>query len=89
MPGAPPQRRATDNHVHTDAWTLAEQHRFEDRMAVELKDVSEEIGGVREEVRSLNNRITLMLGGLAILAFLLPIAAPFIRGILGIPIETP
>ena len=88
MPGAP-QRRATDNHVHMDAWTRAEQHRFEDRMANELKDVSEEIGGVRDEVRSLNNRMTMLLGGLAILAFLLPIAAPFIRSLIGIPIDVP
>ena len=89
MAGEAPRRRATDNHVHVDSWTRAEQHRFEDRMALELKDVSEEIGGVREEVRSLNNRITLMLGGLAILAFLLPIAAPFIRSLIGIPLDSP
>lgn len=58
-------------------------------MREEIKAVRLEVGGVKDEVRGLNTRLTLMLGGLAILAFLLPVAAPFIRGLLGLPITVP
>ena len=82
-----PQRRVTD-HFHPEYWTENDQHRYEDKIATQISglrgEVKDELGGMREEVRALGNRITLILGGLALLAFLLPIAAPFIRSLLDI-----
>lgn len=85
--GAGPQRRITD-HFHPEYWTENDQYRYEDKIAREIGslrgEVREELSGVREEVKALGNRITLILGGLALLAFLLPIAAPFLRSLLGV-----
>lgn len=78
MPTGAPRRRATDHHVHTEYWTEADQYRFEDR-------ISREIHGLREEVRGIAARLTMMLGALALLAFLLPLIAPFIRGLFNLP----
>lgn len=72
-----PQRRASD-HVHSEYWEEAQQHRYEDRIAGELK-------GIREEVGRLATRITFLMGAVAILAFLLPLIAPFIRDFLNFP----
>lgn len=72
-----PQRRVTDHH-HPDSWTRAEQHRYEDRIADELKELGAKMEGF-------SNRLTLILGGLAVLAFVLPLVAPFIRQALGFP----
>jgi len=41
--------------------------------------------GIRAELRALANRVTLLLGGMALLAFLLPLVAPFIREALNFP----
>lgn len=71
-----PQRRITD-HFHPDVWSRDEQHRFEDGLEREMKEM-------RAEIRVLSNRLILVIGGLGLLAFVLPIAAPFIRGALGI-----
>lgn len=46
-------------------------------MAAQLK-------GIRDEVKTLADRVLLLLGGMALLAFLLPVAAPFIRSLLGL-----
>lgn len=72
-----PRRRA-DDHAHQDYWRTDQQHRFEDRMASELQEI-------KEEVRSLNGRLTLLLGALALIAFALPIVAPFVRSALNLP----
>jgi len=72
-----PQRRITD-HFHDEYWKETDQHRFEDRIA-------SEVNGVKREVRSLNNRITLLMGAIGLLAFLLPLLAPFIRSLVGFP----
>lgn len=77
MTGAP-RRRAADQHFHPEYWTETDQHRFEDRMVKEME-------GIREEVRLLSQRMTLLLGGLVLLAFLLPLIAPFIRDWLNLP----
>ena len=66
-----PQRRASD-HVHLEYWEESQQHRYEDRMAAELQNI-------RSEVKKLADRILLLMGALGLLAFVLPIAAPFIR----------
>jgi hypothetical protein len=87
MTGAP-RRRASD-HVHPEYWTEADQYRFEDRIAKEVqavrREMREEMTGLREELGKLSYRITLMLGGLVLLAFLLPLIAPFIRDWLNLP----
>ena len=72
-----PRRRASD-HVHEEYWTMLEQHRYED-------GIKEELRAINREVKSLSNRLLLLMGGIILLAFLLPIAAPFIRGLVGIP----
>lgn len=71
----PPQRRITD-HYHPDLWSIDQQHRHEDALTDELKEI-------RGEVKSLSNRLLMVIGGLGLLAFVLPIAAPFIRSALG------
>jgi hypothetical protein len=69
-----PQRRITD-HYHPDLWATDQQHRFEDQ----LKD---ELQAMRAEIRSLSNRLLVVIGGLGLLAFALPIIAPFIRSLI-------
>jgi len=72
-----PQRRVTD-HSHPDYWEEAQQHRYEDRIAGELQ-------GIKQEVSRLATRITMLMGAVAVLAFLLPLIAPFIRDFLNFP----
>lgn len=73
-----PRRRATDHHLHPEYWTEQDQYRFEDR-------IGKEIHGLREEVRQIASRLTMMLGALALMAFLLPLIAPFIRSLFNLP----
>ena len=80
MTGAP-RRRASDQHVHPEYWTEHDQIRFEDRIVREME-------GIRAEVKALTGRMTLLLGGLVLLAFLLPLVAPFIRDWLNLPEPT-
>jgi hypothetical protein len=75
-PRTTPLRRI-DDHVHDEYWQERDQHRFEDRLSEELK-------GIRGEVKSMNNRLTLLTGALALIAFMLPLIAPFVRSIVGI-----
>ena len=75
--GIGPQRRITD-HWHPDYWTRPEQTRHEDRM-------SKEIESLEAAIRLLANRVTLMLGALALIGFLIPIVVPFIRSFLVTP----
>lgn len=70
-------RRRVEDHLHPEYWTEADQHRFEDR-------ISRELNGIRGEVREAGTRITYLMGGLAVIAFLLPLVAPFIRGLFNI-----
>lgn len=72
-----PRRRLSD-HSHDEYWETSQQHRYEDRMAAELK-------GINDQLRSLTLRITLIMGAIGILAFVIPIVAPFIRSALGVP----
>ena len=69
--------RRADDHLHREYWEKTDQHRFEDEVSAELR-------GVKQEVKKLNDRITLLLGALALVAFALPIIAPFVRAALGI-----
>ena len=66
------------DHFHPEYWEETDQHRFEDR-------VSQELHAIRGEVRSLRQTVTMLMGAIAVLAFILPIAAPFIRSLMGIP----
>jgi hypothetical protein len=72
-----PQRRITD-HWHPDYWTRSEQQRHEDKMIREVENLE-------SAVRMLANRVTLMLGALALIGFLIPIVVPFIRSFLVSP----
>lgn len=70
-------RRRSDDHVHEQYWEAGEQHRFEDR-------ISGELNGIRQEVGKLRQQVTMIIGAIGILAFLLPVIAPFIRSVLDI-----
>ena len=71
-----PQRRITD-HVHPDLWREADQHRYEE-------EVGRRISRVEEAIEKLTARITLLMGAIGLLLFILPILAPFIRDFLGV-----
>lgn len=59
-----------------------DHYRFEDRVTKELEKLE-------EAVDQLTTRITLMLGGLALVAFLVPLLAPFIRDWIGVEVPPP
>ena len=73
-----PQRRA-DDHVHEQYWTEADQHRFEDRVSIELR-------AMRTDLERLTTRVLTLFGGVIVLAFLLTLIAPFVRSWLGVPL---
>lgn len=70
--------RGPGNHFHPDLWTRDAQHRYEDRTGSEIHEL-------RQSVERLTNRVTMLMGALGLLVFIIPIAAPFIRGFLGLP----
>lgn len=80
-------RAPRDRHGHPEYWTEAEQHRYEDRVARELRDLSHQANGrmdrLSAQLDALSRQLLMMMGGLILLAFLLPIVAPFIRATLG------
>lgn len=65
-------------HYHPELWGTDQQHRYEDRIGRELKDLE-------QAVDKLTQRVTYLLGAIGLLVFVLPIAAPFIRSFLGMP----
>lgn len=65
-------------HFHPDLWSKADQHRYEDQVKSELKEI-------KGSVDKLTQRVTALMGAIGLLIFLIPIAAPFIRGALGLP----
>lgn len=69
------------DHIHPDSWSKADHHRFEDRMNEELTKIEKAIG-------SLTTRVTLMIGGLTLIAILLPVISPFIRAWLNVDTPT-
>ena len=74
--GSEPNDSAS-NHWHREYWTTEQHHRFEDR-------VSKDIEKLEVAVHELTRRVTLMLGGLTLIAILLPILAPFMRAVFGL-----
>jgi hypothetical protein len=73
-----PRRESEDEHVHPDLWQRDEHYRYEDRMHKEFENLE-------KAVDSLKTRLTLMIGGLTLVAILLPVIAPFVRAWLDIP----
>ena len=69
-----------DDHVHPDAWTKEDHHRYEDR-------VSKDIQVLEGAVEKLTTRVTLMIGAIGVLGFVIPLLAPFIRAFLNL--DTP
>lgn len=73
----PSRGDSASNHWHPEYWTEAAHHRFEDR-------VSAEIEKLESAIDKLTYRVTMMLGGLTLIALLLPILAPFMRAAFGL-----
>lgn len=69
--------RSGDDHVHADAWSKDDHHRYEDRIARELQILEGAID-------KLTMRVTIMVGGIGVVAFLTTIAAPFVRAFLNL-----
>lgn len=67
-----------EDHVHPDMWTNEDQRHYEQRVA-------REVHRLRDEVKQLADRVLMMLGAILLLAFLIPLAAPFIRSAFGVP----
>jgi len=65
-------------HYHPELWTTDQQHRYEDR-------ITDEMEKLEKAVDRLTTRVTLLMGAIGVLVFVIPIAAPFIRGALGLP----
>lgn len=66
------------NHYHPEYWSRDAQHRYEDRTAADMRELE-------KAVDRLTQRVTYLLGAIGLMVFVLPIAAPFIRGVLGLP----
>ena len=60
--------RRTADHHHPEYWTETDHNRFEDRVAHELRDM-------RADLKSMGTRMAYAMGALAILVFLVNIAA--------------
>lgn len=73
-------RRAAEDHVHVDAWTKTDQHRFEDNVTFELREI-------RKDLESLTSRVLMIFGGVALLAFIIPLVVPIVRDWLSIPTQ--
>jgi hypothetical protein len=65
-------------HNHPESWTRTEQYRFEDRMGDELKELN-------DQVRTLIVRMSVFMGAILLLSFLLPLILPFLRASIGVP----
>lgn len=74
---AAPTRRVTD-HIHPDYWNRTDQHRYEDQTRAELQKL-------QGAVDRLTARVTLLLGGIGLLVFVIPIVSPWIRAFVGVP----
>lgn len=46
-----------------------------------------ELAGIREDLEKLTTRVTLMIGAIGVLGFILPVIAPFVRAFLNL--DTP
>lgn len=82
-------KRRVDDHVHPEYWTSDDHHRFEGRIAAELKEMRSEFRIMRSDLEKLTARVLLIFGGVALLAFIIPIFIPFVRDWLNIPSVVP
>ena len=64
--------------MHPDYWHRDAQHRYEDRTREELQKLESAID-------RLTQRVTLLLGGIGLLVFVIPIVSPWVRSFVGIP----
>jgi hypothetical protein len=62
-------------HYHPELWTTDQQHRYEDRVVGDIKELE-------KAVDRLTQRVTMLMGAIGLLIFLIPIVAPFIRAFL-------
>ncbi len=69
------------DHYHPDTWSREDHHRYEDRIA-------KEIANLETSVEKLTTRVTLMIGAIGILGFVIPLLAPFIRAFLNLDTPT-
>lgn len=70
--------RGPGAHYHPELWERADQHRYEDRIESRMRELG-------QAVDRLTTRVTYLLGAIGLMVFVLPVAAPFIRGFLGLP----
>lgn len=80
--------RRADDHVHPEYWTENAHHRYEDRTSSELLKIDKRLEMIDHRVEGLTTRITLLIGGLGLIAFLLPIISPFVRLWLGLDVPS-
>ena len=57
---------------------MDQQHRYEDRTKAELEKLEQAID-------RLTQRVTMLLGGIGLLVFVIPIVSPWVRTFVGIP----
>ena len=69
-------------HSHPEYRTVAESHRLEDRIQAQFREVDEGMGRLADKIDRLTERVTMLVVGAGILAFTIPIVAPFVRGLL-------
>jgi hypothetical protein len=80
------------DHWHIEYQTHDAQNRYEERIQKVLDEIRREQAEIRDELQTIASRMLLMMGGLGLVAFLLPIIAPFLRDLLGVevpPSQTP
>ena len=65
-------------HYHPELWSVDQQHRYEDRIKGELEKLE-------AAVDRLTQRVTMLLGGIGLLVFVIPIVSPWVRSFVGIP----
>jgi len=65
-------------HYHPELWAVDQQHRYEDR-------IKDELESLERAVDRLTQRVTMLLGGIGLLVFVIPIVSPWIRSFVGVP----
>lgn len=72
------RRNADGDHYHPEYWQREDQHRYDDRTRAEIQRLE-------RAVDRLTQRVTLLLGGIGLLVFVIPIVSPWIRSFVGVP----
>lgn len=66
--------------MHPEYWTSEDHHRFEGRIANELEKI-------RGDLEKLTSRVLMIFGGVALLAFIIPLVVPIVRDWLNVPVQ--